>query len=132
MLAVAGCKNDDTPQGGLIPNVPVNFYLQPNTLDFIPAGSWQVYENEGYRGVLIYRIDQFNFMAYEMTCPYDPQKECARAVPDATTYTMIDSCCMSRFNILDGSPVSGPSPYPLKQYFTEFDGNLLHVFNSQK
>ncbi|HPE56961.1 MAG TPA: hypothetical protein PK904_11210 [Bacteroidales bacterium] len=124
------CK-DDNPNNSnaYIPNVPVNFYISPNTIDFIPAGGWKYYDNEGYRGIIVYRIDQYNFMAYERTCPYDPQKDCAQVEVDQSTYTLIDSCCMSRFNIIDGSPVSGPSTYPLKYYFTEFDGNLLHIYN---
>ncbi len=123
-------KNDDpnNPQG-YIPNVPVNFYISPNTIDYIPAGSWKYYDNEGYRGIVVYRVDQYNFMAYERTCPYDPNKDCAQVEVDPASFTLIDSCCMSRFNIIDGMPVSGPSTYPLKQYFTEFDGNLLHIFN---
>ena len=124
------CKDDNNQNNNaLIPNVAVNFYISPNTIDFIPAGGWKYYDNEGYRGILVYRIDQYNFMAYERTCPYDPQKDCAQVEVDPSSFTLIDSCCMSRFNIIDGSPVSGPSNYPLKYYFTEFDGNLLHIFN---
>lgn len=130
MLVVSSCKKDNNNQGqNFIPNVPVNFYIQPNTIDFLPAGSWKEYANEGYRGVLIYRLDQLTFMAYEMACPYDPEKECARVEVDVTTFTLIDSCCMSRYNLIDGMPVGGPATMPLLQYFNEFDGNFLHVYN---
>jgi LPXTG-motif cell wall-anchored protein len=122
-------KNNDDENQSFIPNVPVNFFIQPNTIDFIQAGSWKAYENEGYRGVLIYRLDQVNFIAYEMTCPYDPEKECAQVEVDPTTFTLIDSCCMSRYNLIDGMPAGGPSTRPLLQYFTEFDGNFLQVYN---
>jgi Rieske Fe-S protein len=64
-----------------------------------------------------------------MACPYDPENECARVEVDPTTYTLIDSCCMSRFNLIDGMPVDGPSTRPLLQYLTEFDGNYLQVYN---
>lgn len=130
VLSLFSCKKDDNGENqNFIPNVPVNFYIQPNTIDFIPAGSWKAYETEGYRGVLIYRLDQLNFIAYEMTCPYDPEKACARVEVDPTTFTLIDSCCMSRYNLIDGMPVEGPATMPLLQYFTEFDGNYLQVYN---
>jgi hypothetical protein len=131
MIGACNKKDDPNNPNGYIPNVPVNFYINPNTIDYIPAGSWRNYDNEGHRGVIIYRIDQFNFMAYERTCPYDPDKPCAQVEVDPSSFTLIDSCCMSRYNIIDGMPVSGPSSIPLKQYFTEFDGNLLHIYNSK-
>ena len=45
------CK-DDNPNNSnaYIPNVPVNFYISPNTIDFIPAGGWKYYDNEGLTG----------------------------------------------------------------------------------
>ena len=130
LMLLASCgKNEEDPNQGLIPNVPVNFFIQPNTIDYLPAGTWKEYASEGYRGVLIYRVDLQTFLAYEMTCPYDPEKECARVEADPTTYTLIDSCCMSRYNLIDGMPVEGPATRPLLQYLTEFDGNYLQVYN---
>jgi len=130
LILLLSCnKKDENQIQSLIPNVPVNFYIQPNTIDFIPAGSWQSFDNEGYRGIFIYRLDQSTFIAYERTCPYDPDKECARVDIDPSTFTLIDSCCTSRFNLIDGMPIEGPSTLPLLQYFTEFDGNFLHVYN---
>ncbi len=130
MMVLISCnKNEEDQNHAFIPNVPVNFFIQPNTIDYIPAGTWKEYAGEGYRGVLIYRVDLQNFIAFEMTCPYDPEKECARVEVDPTTYTLIDSCCMSRFNLIDGMPVQGPSNRPLLQYLTEFDGNYLQVYN---
>lgn len=119
-----GFKNQ-TP----IPNVPVNFYIQPNTIDFISAGMWRSYDTEGYRGVLIYRLDQYTFLAYEKTCSYDPEESCAKVEVDQTTFTLLDSCCMSRFKIIDGDAMDGPATMPLLQYFTDFDGNYLHIYN---
>lgn len=131
LFFIACDKNNENPNQPMIPNVPVNFYLQPNTIDYIVAGSGKSYDNEGNRGVYIYRLDQYNFLAYEKTCPYDPDKSCAVVQFDPTTFTLIDSCCMSRFNLVDGMPVEGPATLPLIQYMTEFDGNYLHVFNGK-
>jgi hypothetical protein len=132
VLLLSSCgKNNENPNQGLIPKVTVNFYIQPNTIDYIPPGSWKPFDEEGHRGILIYRLDQYTFMTYERTCPYDPQEECARVEVDPTTLTLIDSCCMSRFNILDGMPIEGPSERPLLQYFNDFDGNYLHIYSGK-
>jgi len=124
-----GCNEDDSHEG-IIPNVPVNFFLQPDGIDFIPISGHRYYDYEGYRGVVIYRIDQLNFNAFERCCPYDPQEDCAQVEVDGSGILLIDSCCMSTYNILDGMPLSGPSNIPLKQYFADYDGTTLHVYNS--
>lgn len=129
-LGFWSCSKDKNNNYVDIPDVYVNFYLQPDGIDFLPSNSWKIYEYEGYRGVLIYRIDQFTFNAYEMTCPYDAAEECARVQVDASGILLIDSCCMSTYNILDGMPAGGPTTLPLKQYFTEYNGLQLHVYNT--
>ena len=130
VVSLFGCNKDKEQQEGDIPYVFVNFYLEPNTIDFIPANGWKYIDNEGYRGIVIYRINENTFNAYERTCPYDPQNDSARVEVDASGIILVDSCCMSKYNILDGFPIEGPSTLPLKQYFTEFDGNTLHVYNT--
>lgn len=129
-LIIGACNKKDNNQNGNIPNVNVNFYLQPDGIDFIPITNWKYIDNEGYRGIIIYRIDQFTFNAYERTCPYDPQKECARVEVDKSGVLMVDSCCMSFYSILDGMPAGGPSTLPLKQYFSEFNDGILHIYYS--
>lgn len=130
LLLMSCGKDEKTPSQGIIPDVYVNFEIMPNGIDFLMAGDWKAYNGEGYRGVIIYRIDQFTFNAFERACPYDPQEECAIVEVDGSGLILVDSCCMSQYNILDGMPIGGPTSYPLKQYFTEYDGVRLHVFNT--
>lgn len=132
LIGLGACSKDKNNNYQDIPNVYVNFTINPDGIDFIPTNSWKIYEAEGYRGVLIYRIDQVTFNAYEMTCPYDPLEEKARVQVDASGIILIDSTCMSSFNILDGMPVGGPSTIPLKQYFTQYPTSLggLQIYNN--
>jgi len=129
-IVPTACNDKNDNPGSEIPNVYVNFYLQPDGIDFIPATQWRYYNDEGYRGIIIYRVDQFNFNAYERTCPYDAQKDCARVEVDNSGILMVDSCCMSYYSILDGMPAGGPTTLPLKQYSTEYDGSTLLVYNA--
>ncbi len=130
-IVFPGCSNDEVEDE--IPFAYVNFYIDPNSTFYWRlnnTGGWEyVVANEPSRGIIIYRGFQDDFKAYERTCPYDPYESCARIEVEASNITMIDSCCGSRFIILDGSPFDGPSKRPLKQYRTIYDGNLLHVFN---
>lgn len=114
----------------VIPDVYVNFQIFPNSINYIAPGGWLTIANEGVKGIIIYRQDQYNFIAYERACPYDPDMDCAIIEVDSVTFTLIDSCCMSRFLFLDGSPISGPAIRSLKQYRAEFDGTTLLVTNT--
>ena len=71
--------------------------------------------------------DQFS--VYERCCPYDPEKTGARVSADKSGTTCVDSVCMSKFILYDGTPYEGPSPYALMQYRYTYDGDMLRVFN---
>ncbi|MBN3035358.1 MAG: hypothetical protein JW861_07205 [Bacteroidales bacterium] len=126
-LFSCGKKDDGTKAD--IPNVYVYVTLYPNSLDFINIGGFKYINGHGYRGIILYRNDTYSFSAYERTCTYDPERECARVEVEPSGITAIDSCCMSRFNLIDGSPFDGPATLPLKQYRTDFDGELLIIHN---
>ncbi len=123
---VVSCRKDN--QKPEIPYVVVNIQLYPNTLDYIPVSGW-VYVTGGYRGLIVYRMTDNDFMAYERTCPYDPDKDCARVEVESSNITAVDSCCGSQYILTDGSPIRGPSGYSLQQYRTSYDGNQLRIFN---
>ncbi len=120
------CKKDD---GSEIPNVYVNFTLLPNSLDFIEIGGWIYINDQGYRGIIIYRPQSDIFYAYERTCTHDADVNTAQVEVEDSGITVVDSTCMSRFILLDGTPFDGPATIPLKQYRTAYDGNILQVFN---
>jgi nitrite reductase/ring-hydroxylating ferredoxin subunit len=126
VVSIYSCRKDK--QSPDIPYVSVNIQLYPNTLDYIPVSGW-VYVSGGNRGLIVYRLTSNEFMAYERTCPYDAQKENAKVQMESSGIIAVDSCCGSRYVLTDGSPIQGPSGYPLQQYQTSYDGNELRIFN---
>lgn len=128
IIIVSSCKKDNPQQQGVIPNVYVNEVIYPNSINYIPPGGW-IYLEAGYRGIIVYRFDQFTFVAYERTCPFDPQEDCAIVDVETSGLTAIDSCCMSRYTLIDGFPAGGPSTLPLKQYQTQFANEALQIIN---
>jgi hypothetical protein len=126
LLVVPGCDKDNQP---LIPYVYVNLQLYPDSMDLIPIGGYR-YVDGGYRGIVIYRILREQFAVYERCCPYDPEKPGARVIVDPSGNTCVDSVCMSKFILYDGTPYGdGPSPYSLMQYRWNYDGDVLYVYN---
>ncbi len=114
-----------------IPNVAVNIYLDMNSTMYIELntiGGW-VYLTGGYKGLLVYRVAVDEFVAYDRACPYDPLEPKAIITMDKSGITCSDSLCGSKFGILDGSIINGPSTLPLKRYNTYYDGNTLSISN---
>lgn len=126
LLLSFSCGKEKQPA---IPYVYVNEILYPNSMDYIPVGGYK-YINGGYRGIIIYRMLPNEFKVYERCCPYDPEKSCAHITVNPDNTTAIDSCCMSRYILLDGSPYgNGPSPYALMTYNFSYDGETLLIYN---
>jgi nitrite reductase/ring-hydroxylating ferredoxin subunit len=130
MMFMVSCRKDKRDQ---IPYAYVNIFIEPNGTmyqNLNNVGGWEyLTANEPSRGIIVYRASTEQFMAYERTCPYDPSEETARIEVETSGITAVDSTCMSRFILLDGTPFSGPSTLSMKQYQTYYDGNLLHIFN---
>lgn len=110
----------------------VDFYVyltQPDFQSLNTVGNY-VYVTGGVKGIILYHKNLDEFAAYERSCPYDPNTSAAIVSVDSTGLGLIDYNCGSRYNILDGSIVSGPTSYPLRQYYCEYDGvSSLHVHN---
>ncbi len=130
LIFTYSCDKKNEQGEGIIPNVYVNFTIFPNTIDYIAPGSYKYYNDQGYRGIIIYQDVQNVFYAYERTCPYDPDKDCARVEVNESGVIAVDSCCMSQYLLLDGSPFSGPSTLPLKRYYIQYNGDALTVINT--
>lgn len=115
----------------IVPNVYVNFYLSvydPEFTDLLSPGN-SIYVTGGVNGILIYRISQDEFAAYDRTCTYNVEENCRIVVDDTKNFAIDSMCCSSKFLLLDGSVTDGPATYPLKRYQTYFDGTNLHVYN---
>lgn len=114
-----------------IPRVKVNFTIYPddvNYLDLNHSGGY-VYLTGGVAGIIVYRVDQTTFLAYDRACPYDWEDMDAWICVEESGLTLIDENCGSRFNILDGSVINGPAQFPLLNYKTSYDGRRLRVYN---
>lgn len=127
---IYGCSKKEQSTND-IPVVPVNFSINPNSTEYLDlnvVNGW-VTLTGGYRGIIVFRKSVSDFTAFERACPYDWQNSNARINVDKSGITAICPVCNSKFVLLDGSPYQGPSPYPLKQYQTSYDGVLLYIFN---
>ncbi len=119
----------------------VNIFIQPNSTHYItlnsPGGWVYLNANPPSRGIIVYRLNQDEFKAYERTptygpddcCLYEPVVECARIVVDESGILANDTCSGSQYILLDGSVTLGPAVYGLYAFRTNYDGETLHIYN---
>jgi len=126
-LLLIGCKYEHET----IPYVNVNFTIYPDDVTYAPLNhtGGYMYFTGGVNGVVVYRVNFENFVAYDRACPYDWTDSDSWICVDESGLILQDSCCSSQFNILDGTVISGPAYLPLKFYRTTYDGRRLRVHN---
>ncbi len=113
------------------PNVDINFTIYPNTLEYQElntVGGWlYVTAPLPSYGIIIYRYTLNEFKAYERKAPNSPYA-CANNRLIVDFPFVLDTCINYKYSILDGSIIEGTG-YNLIEYFTEFDGSALRVYN---
>ena len=131
-LGVLSC--DDTPHNPNIPDVYINFTIEPNSTFYqelnTVSGWMYVTEKWPSRGIIIYRYSQDEFKAYERQSPNEPDYcgETSRLIVEFPF--VVDTCLNVKYSILDGSIFTpGYMGYPLIEYRTQYDGFNLRVFN---
>ncbi|MBN2616456.1 MAG: hypothetical protein JXR71_12250 [Bacteroidales bacterium] len=109
-------------------------YQKLNTVGgciYVKNGDPGVYLSSESRGVIIYRVGISDFKAYDRIPPNNPN-QCG-----STTQLVVgdnfpfakDPCTGNEYNLLDGTLYSGSGTYPMISYQTQYDGQLLHVYN---
>lgn len=128
MLLIMSCDDINHPT---IPYKKVDFTIYPNDVMYYRLNTYGGYEyfTGGVNGIVVYRLDEWSFYAFDRACSYDWENPDSWLWMHPNGIMLIDSCCGSVFNILDGSVVSGPARYELRQYYTRYDGWQLRVYN---
>jgi nitrite reductase/ring-hydroxylating ferredoxin subunit len=114
-----------------IPYVAVNITIYPSTPQYFKLNAvsgWQTI-NGGVNGIVVYRKDVNEFVAYERTSTYQPSKNCKCEVDTSNNIVMIDPCSGSKYLLTDGSVIQGPAGVYLQRYNTTWDGNALQISN---
>ena len=82
-------------------------------------------------GLILYRISQNEFAAYDITCTYRADIDYCALEMGTNWLIPKCPCCNSEFNLLlDGAPpISGPAALPLMKYTTFIRNNQLYIKN---
>lgn len=129
---LTGCSSDDEiRQNPYLPHLSfsVNFDLslpEYNQLNF--PGNKYVTRNYGINGIVIYNLNNSQYLAYELTDPNHPPQACSALVVDG-----IEAFCScgdgNRYSIVTGQQIGGTGEYSLKPYRAVRTGSVLQVSN---
>ena len=144
-----GCK--EYPQNPNRPILPSPIKIYPNTLqyqelNFVSGWIYITSDVESTsRGIIVYRQSDTEFLAYDRLPPNEPDA-CTDSQGNTTRLVVdfpfvVDLSNNAYYNILNGQiivaepdkipnfPTDGTTIYPLIQYRTTFDGNVLTISN---
>lgn len=127
MVFTSGCKKEQ--QGVPYAYVNLTIYVNdPQNIALTTVGGRKFYDG-GYRGLIVYRKSQAEFMVYDRACPVHADDANALIIVDSSNIILKDNLCGSQFLFSDGSTIGGPAIIPLTHYPTIFDGTVLRVQN---
>lgn len=124
------CSSDDElRENPYLPDLNFSFQLdlslpQYNPLNF--PGNSLVTRNYGLNGVVIYNLNNDQYMAFELTDPNHIPQECSYLM---VTGTQASCSCNDGnvYSIVTGQQIKGEGNYGLKPYRVTKSGNILEV-----
>lgn len=111
-------------------DITINLNL-PEYNALINPGGW-LYLTGGSRGIIVYRISNDEFVAYDRHCTYNVPQRCRVSVIEDSGITAKDEeCCGSVFDLYTGGVLEGPAQLGLQSFRTFYnsDTRTLRIFN---
>jgi hypothetical protein len=129
LFLLIGCQPDlsDDP----IPFIPfteivINLSF-PEYASLRTDGGYKEINSGGIRGIIIYRISETSYNAFERNCSFHPNDACATVNIHNSGLYLTDPCCGSTFNFSDGNPSGGIAWRPLRRYRTQVTSFTLSI-----
>jgi len=128
LTIIMGCTDEDT-----FPNIYVNETI-PITMpqyNNVYNNIWGYeYISGGLGGIIIVQAINNEFIAYDRSCTNEKNTTCVVSGESINDQILsCQSCCNSKFLIIDGSVTEGNANRALKRYNTYFDGAMLYITN---
>jgi nitrite reductase/ring-hydroxylating ferredoxin subunit len=131
-LLTLACRKENINEQLGIPYVSVSRYVflnDPNFIGLNAVGGF-AFLNDGSKGIIIYHRAFDEYVAFDRHCTWQTFNSCAVSPDSASLVILNCSCCSSKFSIVDGSVINGPSINPLLQYNAQISSPAtLHIYN---
>jgi hypothetical protein len=121
LLALAIIINFSTQAQASFTPVTINLSL-PQYQSLKLDGGYKYIDDVGMQGVILYRLDENTYIAYERKCSIE---DGAPVIVDVSSLFMRG--CKSTYNFSDGYPSGGASLQPLLKYRINLTGQTLVI-----
>lgn len=132
VLLTTSCRDDD--ENERVPRIQTDITLNLNLPEYnilLNPGGW-LYLTGGSRGIIVYRVNNDEFSAFDRHCTFNVPEACRVFVDEDSGLIARDTlCCGSTFEIITGNVVEGPAQFQLQSFRTQFNQNTdqLRIFN---
>lgn len=135
LLVAVSCGSDDDAirqDNPFLIDPQVNFTINLNLPQFndlnFPGGS-AIITSQGIRGIVVYRLNDDLFTAFELSDPNHMPNNCSRMEVEG-----IEASCPcpndeNTYNIVTGQHKTMPNEYPMQAYRIVRDGNTIRISN---
>ncbi len=99
--------------------------LAPGGLKLLPKNPYG-----GVGGLIVYQDFEYHYFVFDAACTHDYYDGCYVEPGESFPELMVCPCCSSSFLLSsDGNVFKSPAKYPLVQYLSYRDGEILRVQN---
>ena len=132
LIFATSCRDDD--ENERVPRIQTDITLNLNLPEYnilLNPGGW-IYLTGGSRGIIVYRVSNDEFAAFDRHCTFNVPEACRVFVNEDSGITAKDTlCCGSVFEIITGNVVEGPAQFALQSFRTQFNQNsdVLRIYN---
>lgn|SRR5690554_5889731 len=110
----------------------INLQLNLNLPEYTPLnypGNFYIENNYGIRGIVIYNVDNSQYVAFELSDPNHVPNDCSRMEVEGIEATCPCDDDENAYNVITGQHLSQPDLYPMQRYRAERNGNVINITN---
>ncbi len=133
-LILLSCKSDDNvnQNNPFLIDPLVNLQLdlslpQYNPLNF--PGNSIIINAQGIKGIVVYNIDNNQYVALDLTDPNHAPNDCSRMIIEGIEATCPCPDHENKYNIITGQHLQQPNLYPMQRYSAVRSGNVINIAN---
>lgn len=134
VLVLLSCNSDDNVNRDNpflidpLVNIQLDLSLpQFNLLNF--PGNSVIINTQGIRGIVVYNIDNSQYVALELTDPNHAPNDCSRMEVEGIEATCPCTNDDNKYNIITGQHATQPNLFPMQRYQATRNGNTISITN---
>ena len=134
LFSLLSCKSDDNvnQNNPFLIEPLVNIQLDLSLPQFNPLnfpGNNIIINAQGIKGIVVYNIDNNQYVALDLTDPNHAPNDCSRMTIEGIEATCPCPDDENNYNIITGQHLGNPNLFPMQRYRAVRSGNVINITN---